>query len=73
VRTAHRLPPAAIHRHTLVNWGPKAKIKAARVHTVIAALAITTQHSSRSAILTRAASAWRRNGAGARTGAAGQP
>jgi hypothetical protein len=39
VITAHRLPHAAIHRHTRVNWGSRAKIRAARVHTVIAALA----------------------------------
>jgi hypothetical protein len=49
VITAHRLPPAAIHRHTLVSWGP---------------LAITTQDSNRSTILTRPAPARRGTGAG---------
>lgn len=53
VRTAHRLPPAAIHRHALVSWGPRTKTRAARVHTVIAALTITTQLSTRITSLTR--------------------
>jgi len=65
--TAHRLPPAAIHRQTLVSWGPRTKTKAVRVHTVIAALAITTQHSNRSTILTRPAPAPRGKGAGCLT------
>lgn len=73
VMTAHRLPPAAIHRHTLVSWGPRAKTRAARVHTVIAALAITTQDSNRSTILTRPAPARRGTGAGPRTCASGRP
>jgi hypothetical protein len=51
VMTAHMLPPAAIHRHALASWGPRAKTKAARVHTVIAALTITTQDSNRIRIL----------------------
>jgi hypothetical protein len=55
--TAHRLPPAAIHRHTVASWGPRAKTKAARVHTVIAALTITRQDSSRNTILMRRAPA----------------
>lgn len=50
--TAHKLPPAAIHRHTRVSCGPSVKAKAARVPTVIAALAITSQDSSRIKILT---------------------
>ena len=58
VITAHRLPPAAIHRHTLVSWGP---------------LAITTQDSNRSTILTRPAPARRGTGAGPRTCASGRP
>jgi hypothetical protein len=67
---AHRLPPAAIHRHTVVSWGPSAKTKAARVHTVIAELAMTTPHSNRSTILTRLAPARRGTGAGSPTAAA---
>jgi hypothetical protein len=51
VMTAHKLPPAAIHRHTPVSWGPRTKTRAARVHTVTAALAITTQDSNRITIL----------------------
>jgi hypothetical protein len=73
VMTAHRLPPAAIHRHALVSWGPRAKTKAARVHVVIAALTITTQDSNRIRILMRPAPARRANGAGSRTCASGQP
>jgi hypothetical protein len=73
VMTAHTLPPAAIHRHALVSWGPRAKTKAARVHTVIAALTITTQDSNRIRILMRPAPARRANGAGSRTCASGQP
>ncbi len=72
VMTAHTLPPAAIHRHTAVSWGPRTKAKAARVHTVIAELAITTQHSIRITILTRPAPARRSSGAGSRA-CAGQP
>jgi hypothetical protein len=49
--TAHMLPPAAIHRHALVSPGPRVKTNAARVHTVIAALTITTQDSNRIRIL----------------------
>jgi hypothetical protein len=54
--TAHKLPPAAIHRDTAVSWGPRTKTKAARVHTVTAELAMTTQDSNRITILTRHAS-----------------
>jgi hypothetical protein len=72
VMTAHTLPPAAIHRHTAVSWGPRTKTKAARVHTVTAALAMTTQDSNRITILTRHAPAWRGHGAGFRAGAAGR-
>jgi hypothetical protein len=70
--TAHKLPPAAIHKHTAVSWGPRTKTKAARVHTVTAALAMTTQDSNRITTLTRHAPARRDNGAGSRAGAAGR-
>ena len=70
--TAHTLPPAAIHKHTAVSWGPRTKTKAARVRTVTAALAMTTQDSTRITILTRHAPASRGNGAGSRAGAAGR-
>ena len=56
VMTAHKLPPAAIHRHTAVSEGPRTKTKAARVHRVIAELAMTTQDSNRITILTLAVS-----------------
>ena len=71
--TAHKLPPAAIHKHAVVSWGPRAKTKAARVHTVTAALAMTTQDRNRITILTRHAPTRRDNGAGSRAGAAGRP
>jgi len=71
--TAHTLPPAAIHRHTAVSWGPRTKTKPARVHTVIAEPAMTTQDSNRITILTRHAPARHGNGAGSRAGAAGRP
>lgn len=70
--TAHKLPPAAIHKHAAVSWGPRTKTKAARVHTVTAALAMTTQDSNRITILTRHAPAWRDDGAGSRAGAPGR-
>jgi hypothetical protein len=60
--TAHKLPPAATHKHTAVTRGPSTKTKAARVHTVTAALAMTTQDSNRITILTRHAPARRNNG-----------
>jgi hypothetical protein len=66
--TAHRLPPAAIHRHTVVSAGPRTTTKAARVHTVIAALAMTAPDSNRITTLTRPAPAQRSNGAGSRAG-----
>lgn len=60
---AHTLPPTAIHRHTAVIWDPRTKTKAVRVHTVIAALAMTRQESNRITSLTRHAPA--RPGSGA--------
>jgi len=70
--TAHKLPPAAIHRHTAVSEGPRTKTKAARVHRVIAELAMTTQDSNRITILTRHAPARRGTGAGSPTCAPGR-
>ena len=70
--TAHTLPPAAIHKHTAVSRGPRTKTKAARVHTVTAALAMTTQDSNRITILTRHTPARQDNGAGSRAGAPGR-
>jgi hypothetical protein len=70
--TAHTLPPAAINKHTAVSRGPRAKTKAARVHTVTAALAMTTQDSNRITILTRHTPARHDNGAGSRAGASGR-
>ena len=69
--TAHKLPTAAIHRHTPASWGPRTKTRAARVHTVTAALAMTTQDSNRNAILTWHVPARRDNGAGFRACASG--
>jgi hypothetical protein len=51
--TPHTLPTTAIARHTAVSPGPRTKSKAARVHTVIAELTMTTQASNRITILTR--------------------
>jgi hypothetical protein len=68
VVTAHTLPPAAIHRHPAVGWGPRTKATAARAHPVIAELARTTQDSSRITILTRYAPARPANGADPRDG-----
>jgi hypothetical protein len=66
VTTAHALPPAATHRHTAVCWDPRTKTKAVRVHTVIAALAMTRQDSNRITSLTRHAPARPGNGADSR-------
>jgi hypothetical protein len=73
VMTAHTLPPAAIHRHAAVSWGPRTKTKALRVHTVIAELAMTTHDSSRIRILTRHAPARPDNGAGSQACSSGPP
>jgi hypothetical protein len=54
--TPHPLPTTAIARHTAVTWGPRTKSKAARVHTAMAELTMTTQDSNRITILTPAVS-----------------